>query len=74
MERSAAVKKRLLGALYGFLAIYAIVSTMFLFIDKGPVLIVWMVLTVAFLPFVLTLAWFIWFQDHGLGSWTKPKQ
>jgi hypothetical protein len=72
MEKSP-VKQRLLGALYGYIAVYAIVSTMFLFIDKGPVLVVWMVLTVAFLPFVLTLAWFIWFQDHGLGSWKKPK-
>ena len=72
MERSP-TKQRLLTALYGFIVVYAIVSTMFLFIDKGPVLIVWMVLTVAFLPFVLTLAWFLWFQDHGLSSWKKPK-
>ncbi len=73
MERSPAVKKRLLSALYGFIAIYAIVSLVFLFIDATPVLIVWMVLTVAFLPYVLTLCWFIWFQDHPLGSWSKPK-
>jgi|GEM_PF-6864360 len=72
MERSP-VKQRLLNCLYGFLAIYAIVSLVFLFINASPVLVVWMVLTVAFLPVVLTLCWWIWFQDHGLGSWTKPK-
>jgi hypothetical protein len=72
MERSP-TKQRLLVALYGFLAVYALVSTIFLFVPANMILTVWMVLTVAFLPFVLTLAWFIWFQDHGLSSWKKPK-
>jgi hypothetical protein len=73
MERSPVVKKRLLSALYGFIAVYAIVSLVFLFVNATPVLIVFMVLTVAFFPFVLSLCWFIWFQDQGLSSWTKPK-